>query len=64
MSTPDYMGPQDPEENIKFIGVMVTRAKKGYQYFPEGSYYVRQGAYTLEVLQLVHELQGKNHPRG
>eukprot|EP00975_Prorocentrum_lima_P013000 2760104-Prorocentrum_lima.AAC.1 len=28
MSTPEHLGPQDHEEKLKFIGVMMTRARK------------------------------------
>eukprot|EP00975_Prorocentrum_lima_P002461 541040-Prorocentrum_lima.AAC.1 len=27
MPTPEHLGPQDPDEKLKFMGVMVTRAK-------------------------------------
>eukprot|EP00975_Prorocentrum_lima_P051244 10735401-Prorocentrum_lima.AAC.1 len=39
----------NPWKGLKFIGVMITWAKKGDPEFPEGSYYVGQGAYTWEV---------------
>eukprot|EP00975_Prorocentrum_lima_P002407 527639-Prorocentrum_lima.AAC.1 len=32
---------------------MITRAKAKASVYPEGSYYVGQGAYTLEVLEIV-----------
>eukprot|EP00975_Prorocentrum_lima_P007840 1680773-Prorocentrum_lima.AAC.1 len=50
MSTPEHLGPQDPDEKLKFMGVMITRAKAKDPEHPEGSYYVGQGAYTLKVL--------------
>eukprot|EP00975_Prorocentrum_lima_P071602 12938648-Prorocentrum_lima.AAC.1 len=51
MSTPEHLGPQDPDEKLMFIGVMITRAKANDPEYPEGSYHVGQGAYTLEVLE-------------
>eukprot|EP00975_Prorocentrum_lima_P008032 1717507-Prorocentrum_lima.AAC.1 len=52
MSTPEHLGPQDPDEKLKVIGVMITRAKAKDSEHSEGSYYVGQGSYTLEVLDI------------
>eukprot|EP00975_Prorocentrum_lima_P046858 9794623-Prorocentrum_lima.AAC.1 len=52
MSTPEHLGRQHPNEKMKFIGVMITRAKAKDSEYPEGSYYVGQGAYALEVLDI------------
>eukprot|EP00975_Prorocentrum_lima_P031103 6531700-Prorocentrum_lima.AAC.1 len=52
MSTPEHLGPQDPNEKLKFTGVMITRATVKDSEPPKGSYYVGQGAYTLEVLDM------------
>eukprot|EP00975_Prorocentrum_lima_P032418 6806769-Prorocentrum_lima.AAC.1 len=49
MSSPEHLGPQDPDEQLKFIGVMITRGKAKDSAYPEVSYDVGQGAYTLEV---------------
>eukprot|EP00975_Prorocentrum_lima_P006038 1303252-Prorocentrum_lima.AAC.1 len=49
MSTPEHLGPQDPDEKLKFIGVLIAIAKSKDPEYPEGSYYVGQGAYTLDV---------------
>eukprot|EP00975_Prorocentrum_lima_P047327 9896179-Prorocentrum_lima.AAC.1 len=46
---------------------MISRAKAKYPEYPEGSYYVGQGAYTLEVLDISTSSRnhmGKNHPVG
>eukprot|EP00975_Prorocentrum_lima_P066562 12909900-Prorocentrum_lima.AAC.1 len=67
MSTPEHLGPQDPYEKLKFIGVVITRAKAKDPEYPEGPYLVGQGAYTLEVLEIFSSSMNcgvKNNPRG
>eukprot|EP00975_Prorocentrum_lima_P001526 330176-Prorocentrum_lima.AAC.1 len=42
MSTPKHLGPQDPDEKLKFIGVMITRATAHDAEYPEGSMWVKE----------------------
>ena len=51
MATPEHLGPSDKHDKLKFIGVMITRHPKTTEEFQEGTYFLGQGAYVLEVLE-------------
>eukprot|EP00975_Prorocentrum_lima_P025997 5468292-Prorocentrum_lima.AAC.1 len=48
MSTPEQLGPHDQYAKLKYIGVMITMAKKSAQEFQDETYFAGQGAYTWE----------------
>eukprot|EP00975_Prorocentrum_lima_P063452 12891643-Prorocentrum_lima.AAC.1 len=65
MSTPEHLGPQDPKEKLKFIVLMITRAKAKDSEYPEGSYSVGQGSLhtgSLGNIRLINEPHGVEPP--
>eukprot|EP00975_Prorocentrum_lima_P037907 7975711-Prorocentrum_lima.AAC.1 len=51
MSNPEHLGPVDRHEKLKFIGVMISRQPSKTNEMDEGTYFVGQGHYILEVLE-------------
>eukprot|EP00975_Prorocentrum_lima_P004322 937650-Prorocentrum_lima.AAC.1 len=63
MSTPEHLGPQDPDEKLKFIGAMITRAKSTDPDYPERV--VLCGPRSLHAGSIGKiELHGMNHRSG
>eukprot|EP00975_Prorocentrum_lima_P065486 12903745-Prorocentrum_lima.AAC.1 len=52
MSKPRPLGPLGRHEKLKFIGVMISRQSTKTNELEEGTYFVGQGHYVLEVLEL------------
>eukprot|EP00975_Prorocentrum_lima_P019801 4166302-Prorocentrum_lima.AAC.1 len=51
MSKPRHLGPVDRYEKLKVAGVLISRQPTTIQDMDEGTYFVGQGHYTLEVLE-------------
>eukprot|EP00975_Prorocentrum_lima_P004890 1065648-Prorocentrum_lima.AAC.1 len=51
MSKPEHLGPLDRHEKLKFLGVMISRLPTRTKDMEEGTYFVGQGHYVLEVLE-------------
>eukprot|EP00975_Prorocentrum_lima_P028307 5950349-Prorocentrum_lima.AAC.1 len=51
MSKPEHLGPVDRYEMLKFIGVMISRQPSQVGGHEEGTCFVGQGHYVLEVLE-------------
>eukprot|EP00975_Prorocentrum_lima_P052301 10956625-Prorocentrum_lima.AAC.1 len=51
MSKPEHLGPVDRHEKLKCIGVMVSRQPSRVDGHEEGTLFVGQGHYVLEVLE-------------
>eukprot|EP00975_Prorocentrum_lima_P060149 12612138-Prorocentrum_lima.AAC.1 len=51
MSKPQNLGPLERHEKLKFIGVMISRQPTKTNDLEEGTYFVGQGHYILEVLE-------------
>eukprot|EP00975_Prorocentrum_lima_P061306 12851484-Prorocentrum_lima.AAC.1 len=51
MSKPEHLGPVGRYEKLKFIGVMISRKPSTVGGHEEGTFFVGQGHYVLEVLE-------------
>eukprot|EP00975_Prorocentrum_lima_P063894 12894275-Prorocentrum_lima.AAC.1 len=51
MTKPEHLGPADKHEELKFIGVMISRQPSTNNDTDAGTFFVGQGHYVLEVLE-------------
>eukprot|EP00975_Prorocentrum_lima_P027014 5681886-Prorocentrum_lima.AAC.1 len=51
MSKPEHLGPVDRYEQLKFIGVMISRQPSTLGGHEEGTFFVGQSHHVLEVLE-------------
>eukprot|EP00975_Prorocentrum_lima_P067380 12914575-Prorocentrum_lima.AAC.1 len=53
LTKPENVGPVGRHEKLRFIGVMISRQPFKTSDLDEGTYFVGQGHYMLEVLERV-----------